>query len=162
MANTVKPIPEGAHTVTPSLVIRDAARAIEFYKKAFGAEELSRMPSPDGKAIWHAELKIGNSMLHLADENLAMGSKSPQSLGDTPITLHLYVEDADASFKRAVDAGAKVKMPLSDVFWGDRYGQVTDPFGFHWSIATRIKDMTPEEMKKAGDEFARQFAQQSK
>jgi PhnB protein len=157
MAGKVKPIPEGMHSISPSLVVRGAAKAIDFYKKAFGAVERARMPAPDGQSIWHAEIQIGDSIFMMADENVAMGNKSPQSLGDTPITLHLYVEDADATFKRAVDAGAKVKMPMDDAFWGDRYGQVTDPFGFHWSLATHVKDMSPEEMRKAGEEFAKKM-----
>ena len=117
------------------------------------------MPAPDGKSLWHAEIKIGDSIMFLADEAVAMGSKSAKTLGTTPITLNLHVENCDALFKRAVDAGCKVKMPLSDMFWGDRYGMIIDPFGYEWAIATRIKDMTPEEMAKASAEAAKQFSQ---
>jgi PhnB protein len=144
-----KPIPEGHHTITPHLVIRDAAKAIDFYKKAFGAVELGRMPMPDGK-IMHADLKIGDCHLFLAEEFPGM-SKSPLALGGSPVTLHLYVEDVDSFFQRAVGAGAKVKMPIADMFWGDRYGQLADPFGHEWSIATHKEDPTPEEMKKRAE-----------
>lgn len=143
-----KPIPDGFHTVTPHLVCKGAAQAIEFYKKAFGAEEIMRMPGPGG-AIMHAEVKIGDSIVMLAEENLEWGSKAPTTLGGTPITIGLYVQDADKSFERAVQAGAKAKMPVTDMFWGDRYGQVTDPFGHVWSIATHTKDMTPAEIQQA-------------
>jgi PhnB protein len=160
MPQPVKAIPDGMHTLTPHLTIRNAAEAIEFYKKAFGAQEINRMPGPDGKSIWHAALRIGNSMLFMADESVSMGSKSPQSLGGTPFAIQVSVEDANAMFQRAVSAGATVKMPLMDMFWGDRYGQVMDPFGFMWAISQHIKDMTPEEMRKASEEAARQFAQQ--
>jgi uncharacterized glyoxalase superfamily protein PhnB len=144
------PIPEGHHTITPHLVIKGASKAIEFYKKAFGAEELSRMPfpSPDGTMkVGHAELKIGDSRLFLADEFPEHGSVAPSG-SSTPVTLHLYVTDADASFARAVAAGATVGGPLSDMFWGDRYGKLIDPFGHHWSIAEHLEDVTPEEMMK--------------
>ncbi len=147
MAGKVKPIPEGHHTVTPHLVTRDCAKAIAFYKKAFGAEELFRMPGPGG-AIMHAELRIGDSMIYLCDECPDMGAKSPQALSGSPVTMHLYVEDADAAFKRATKAGAEVTMPLADMFWGDRYGQLKDPFGHQWSIATHKEDVPPKEMEK--------------
>src|SRR5262249_19477473 len=126
MAPKVKAIPEGFHTVTPGLVVNDGARAIDFYKKAFGAEEIARMTGPDGRSVMHAELKIGNSMIFLGDEMPAMNAISPKTLKGSPITLHLYVEDVDAAFKRAVAAGATVEMPVADMFWGDRYGKVTD------------------------------------
>ncbi|HJZ83803.1 MAG TPA: VOC family protein [Polyangia bacterium] len=157
MAKKVKPIPEGYHTVTPYLTVKDAARAIDFYKKAFGAEETVRMPGPDGR-IMHAELRIGNSMVMLADENPQMGSKSPQTLGGTAVGLMIYCDDADALFKRASAAGATVSQPLADMFWGDRFGGLKDPFGHNWSIATHIKDLAPAEMKKAQEAF---FAQQA-
>jgi PhnB protein len=145
-----KPRPEGQHTIIPHLVIRDAAQAIDFYKKAFGAVEQMRMPMPDGK-IMHACLKIGDSSFFMADECPDMGgNKSPLALGGTPITLNLNVDDADAVFARAVAAGAKVKMPLADMFWGDRYGIVVDPFGHQWAVATHKEDVAPEEMKKRG------------
>jgi PhnB protein len=149
MSTAVKPIPEGMHTVTPHLVCAGAADAIEFYKKAFGAIELARMPGPDGK-LMHAMVKIGDSPVMLADEFPEWGSTSPKTLKGTPVTIHLQVPDADAVFKSAVDAGATVKMPMADMFWGDRYGIVIDPSGHSWSIATHIKDMTPEEMMEAG------------
>jgi PhnB protein len=148
-----KPIPDGFHALTPHLICRDAAPAIEFYKKAFGAEEVVRMPGPGGQGIMHAEMRIGDSRFMLAGENPSMQSKAPITFGGTPVTLHLYVEDVDKAFDRAVKAGAKVKMPVTDMFWGDRYGQVTDPSGHQWSIATHMKDMTPAEMGKAAEQF---------
>lgn len=145
----VKAIPEGMHSLTPHLICAGAADAIAFYVKAFNAVELGRMPGPDGKLI-HAMLRIGDSPLMLVDEFPQWGSKSPATLGGTPVSIHLYVENADAAFQQAVDAGASVRMPLADMFWGDRYGVVVDPFGHQWSIATHIKDMSPEEMAAAG------------
>ena len=148
-AQVVRPIPEGYHTLNPTLVVRNGAEAIEFYKRAFGAQELGRMTSPDGKAIWHAELQIGDSRLMLSDEFPEMSdSHSPKTLGGTASSIHLYVEDADAVFQRAVDAGAAVSMPLMDAFWGDRYGKVTDPFGHSWGIATRKEEVSEEEMHR--------------
>ena len=126
----VSAIPEGYHTITPQMIVKDASKAIEFYKKAFGAEELFRMPGPDGKGVMHAEIRIGNSPIMLCDEWPQMEHLiSPESLKGTSICVHLYVEDADKAYQRAVDAGAKPTMPLMDAFWGDRYGKVTDPFG---------------------------------
>ena len=145
MNTAVKAIPEGMHTVTPHIVCKGAADAIDFYKKAFGAEELSRMNGPGG-GLMHASIRIGNSVIMMADENLAWNSRGPNTLGGTPVTLHLYVEDCDASFARAVDAGANGRMPPADMFWGDRYGQVVDPFGHVWSLATHQRDLTPEQM----------------
>jgi uncharacterized glyoxalase superfamily protein PhnB len=142
-----KPIPEGFHTITPSLIIKGAAEAIEFYKRAFGAEELGRhlMPGTDGsEKIAHAELQIGDSRLFLADEFPTHGVLGPN--GSSPVAIHLYVTDADAVFNRAVGAGATVKMPLLDMFWGDRFGKLEDPFGHTWSIATHIEDVPEEEM----------------
>jgi uncharacterized glyoxalase superfamily protein PhnB len=144
MAN---PIPEGHHTITPSLVVKGAAEAIEFYKRAFGAEELFRMPmpEPDGQVkIGHAELQIGDSKLWLNDEFPSHGVTGPS--GHSPVTIHLYVTDADAVFNQAVAAGATVAMPLTDMFWGDRYGKLVDPFGHSWGIATHIEDVPLEEM----------------
>ena len=143
---TVSPIPEGAHTVTPHLVIRNAAKAIEFYKAAFGAEEVFRSDGPNGGQVMHAEIRIGDSPVYIADEIRGMGIKSPESLKGTAVTIHLYVEDADSVFRSAVDAGATVAMEIQDAFWGDRYGQVTDPFGHHWAIATHKEDLSAEEM----------------
>ncbi len=149
MTTKAKPIPDGFHTITPYLTIRDAARAIDHYKKAFGARELVRMPSPDGKRIMHAELKIGDSLLMICDECPEMGARSPQALGGTPAALHLYVENVDQTFDQAVRAGAQPLMPVMDMFWGDRYGKLRDPFGHEWGLATHQRDLTPEEMKKA-------------
>ena len=147
MTSRVKPIPEGYHTATPYLIVRDAARAIEFYKKAFGAQELMRMANPSGK-IGHAEIKIGDSPIMLADEVPGMGYRSPESLGGSPVSLLLYVEDVDAVFNQAVAAGAKVQRPVADQFYGDRTGGVTDPFGHVWYVATHMEDVSPEEMRK--------------
>ena len=148
----VKPVPEGYNTVTATLTVREAAKAIEFYKKAFDANELYRFPGPDGKTIMHAEIMIGNSIVMLADEMPGMGCRSPQSIGGTGSSIYLYVNDADSTFNKAVSAGAKVLMPLMEGFWGDRFGSIEDPFGHVWGIATRKKDMTPEEIKQAGQE----------
>jgi PhnB protein len=156
----VKPIPEGYHALTPHIVVRGAAEAIEFYKKAFGAVELRRSAMPDGKTLMHADLKIGDSHLLLVDEMPGMsGCHAPREGGGTSVTLHLFVEDVDAVFNRAVAAGAKVTMPVADMFWGDRYGKLVDPFGHDWSIATHKEDLTPEEMKKRGEAL---FAQMGK
>jgi uncharacterized glyoxalase superfamily protein PhnB len=149
MTTAVKRIPEGCHTVSPHLAVRGAAQAIEFYKKAFGARELRRHPGPDGK-IMHAEVQIGDSRVYLNDEFPEMGSSAPPTLGGTPVTLHLWTEDVDAVFNQAVQAGAQVLMPLSDQFWGDRYGMVQDPFGHRWSLASHLQDPTPEQIAAAG------------
>lgn len=154
MAANVKAIPDGYHTITPHLVIRNAAKAIEFYKKAFGAEEIARMPGPDGKSVMHAELSIGNSKFMIGDESPHMQRwVSPDSLKGTTLALHLYVEDVDKVVDRAVKAGATVSMPVMDAFWGDRYGRVTDPFGHEWGVATHKKDLTPDEITKGAHEF---------
>ncbi len=141
----VDPIPKDMHTVTPHLVCEGAADAIEFYKKAFNAVELTRMPGPMGR-LMHAAVKIGDSTVMLADDFPEHGGHGPKALNGSPVTLHMYVVDTDATFQQAVDAGASVRMAPADMFWGDRYAQVTDPFGHHWAIATHLKDMTPEEM----------------
>ncbi len=148
-----KPIPEGYHAVTPTLTVRGAADAIEFYKKAFDAQEVMRFPGPDGKTIMHAEIRIGDSRVMLNDEVPQMKCLSPQSLGGSSCGIFLYVENADDVFNKAVSAGAKSQMPMMDAFWGDRFGSIIDPFGHVWSIATHKKDMTHEELKKAGEEF---------
>lgn len=148
-----KPIPDGYSTITASLIVRNGANAIEFYKKAFGAQELYRFPGLDGKSVMHAEIKIGNSRIMLSDEFPQMNCRSPQSLGGAGIYIHMYVEDADTTFNKAIAAGAKPTMPIIDAFWGDRYGQIEDPFGHIWGIATRKIDMSPEELAKAGQEF---------
>jgi PhnB protein len=150
---SVKPIPDEFHTVTPHLVVRDAVQAITFYERAFGAREVRRHMYPDGKKVMHAQLRFGNSPLLLTEENLEWGVHSPLSLKGTPITLHLYVEDVDARFEQAVKAGATVKMPLMDAFWGDRYGQVTDPYGHVWSLAMHVEDLTEAQIQERGKAF---------
>ena len=150
MAARVDAIPKGIHTVTPYLVVRNAAQAIDFYKRALGAEELFRMDGPQGKIV-HARLKIGDSVIMLSDEMPGSTCRSPQSLGGTPISIFLYVKDVDQVFQKAVAAGAKVNMPVTDMFWGDRYGQVTDPFGHAWSMATHKEDVAPEELRKRAE-----------
>lgn len=147
----VDPIPPGMRSVTPHLVCAGAAAAIEFYKKAFSAQEAARIPAPDGKLI-HAMVKIGDSNVMLVDEFPQMGCSSPQTLKGSPVTLHLYVPDADATFAQAIKAGAEVVMPLNDMFWGDRYGVLKDPFGHLWSVATHIRDASPDEIKAAAGE----------
>ena len=149
---SVNPIPEGMHTVTPHLICAGAADAIEFYKQAFGAVELTRMPGSDRK-IMHASIRIGNSVIMLNEEFPEWGSFGATHFKGSPVTIHLYVENADAMFERAVRAGAKVTMPLDDMFWGDRYGKVEDPFGHQWSIGTHVRDVTPEEMQKAMEQM---------
>jgi len=144
-----KPIPEGYHTVTPYLAVDDAASAIEFYKRAFGAKERTRMPAPDGK-IGHAELVIGDALVMLSDPFPQASTRPPSELGGTSTSIMMYVEDVDATVKQAVDAGATVTMEVADQFWGDRFGSVTDPFGHSWSIATHVEDLTPEEIAERG------------
>ena len=147
MAANVKPIPDNYHSVTPYLVVDGAAKAIEFYRKAFGATELMRMPAP-GDRIGHAEIKVGDSIVMLADASVEMGHKDPKILGGSPVSLLIYVEDADATVASAVAAGAKIARPLENQFWGDRMGDVTDPFGHRWHVATHVEDVSPEEMKR--------------
>jgi PhnB protein len=144
---SVKPIPEGYHSVTPYLIVRGGADAIEFYKKAFGAVELFRFPSPDGK-IGHAEIKVGDSPIMLADEYPDMGYTGPQSLGGSPVSLMIYVDDVDTVFNQAVEAGATVKEDLQDKFYGDRIGTVIDPFGHRWHLATHKEDVSMDEMQR--------------
>jgi uncharacterized glyoxalase superfamily protein PhnB len=149
-----KPIPEGCEGLIPHLVVNDGAAAIDFYKKALGAEELFRMPAPDGKKLMHAEIRVGGKVIFLCDDFPEMcggKSRTPKSLGGSPVTIHQYVKDCDAAIKKAERAGATVTMPAADMFWGDRYGTVTDPFGHAWSFATHIKDLTPAEMAKAAE-----------
>jgi PhnB protein len=148
---SVKPIPEGYHTLTPYFTVRDARRAIEFYKQAFGAEERGVINGPDGK-VMHAELKIGDSIIMLADEFPEFGSLSPETVGGSSMGLHIYVDNVDQAFDRAVKAGAKVEAPVVDQFWGDRYGRLKDPFGHKWSIATHVKDMSADEMRHSMNE----------
>lgn len=147
-ASIVSAIPPGMHTVTPHLVCARAAEAIDFYKQAFGAEELSRLPGPDGR-IMHAALRIGDSVIMMTDEAPEWNSLGPLAFNGSPVTIHLYVEDVDSLFQRAVAAGASVRISVGDMFWGDRYGALEDPFGHRWSIATRTRDVTPEEMRQA-------------
>ncbi|WP_210009179.1 VOC family protein [Aquirhabdus parva] len=143
--SSVKPIPEGIHTITPHLVCDGAADAIEFYKKAFNAVEVTRLAGPDNK-LMHAMLRIGDSTIMLNDEFKDWGVLGPKAIGGTAVTIHLYVTDVDSAFAQAVDAGATVKMPVADMFWGDRYGVLIDPFGHSWSIATHKQDLTPEQI----------------
>jgi PhnB protein len=153
-----RPIPEGYHSLTPHIIVKGAAQAIDFYKKAFAAVEIRRSAMPDGKTVMHADLKIGDSHLLLADEMPGMsGCHAPKEPGNTACTLHLFVEDVDAVFNRAIAAGATVSMPVADQFWGDRYGKLIDPFGHEWSLATHKEDLTPEETKKRADAFFAQF-----
>jgi uncharacterized glyoxalase superfamily protein PhnB len=149
MAGNVKAVPEGMHTITPHLSVREAAKAVEFYKKAFRAEVKSVHYTPDGK-VMHASLKIGDSHLMLADEFPGMGTPAPQTLGGSPVVLNIYVDDVDSLFNQAVAAGATVTMPLADMFWGDRYGQIVDPFGHHWALGTHKEDVSPQEMERRG------------
>ena len=149
----VKPIPDDMHTVTPHLVCAGAAEAIEFYKKAFNAVEEARLPGPGGK-LMHAVVRIEGSAVMLVDEMPEWGALGPKSLKGSPVTLHLYVKDVDAFVQRAVSAGAKVTMPVADMFWGDRYGKLEDPFGHHWSVATHVRDVSMEEAQQAMQKMA--------
>jgi uncharacterized glyoxalase superfamily protein PhnB len=144
----VKPVPDGMHTVTPHLICAGAADAIEFYKKAFSAVEMGRLSSPQGKLL-HGAIRIGDSTVMLVDEFPDWGSWGPKSLKGSPVTMHLYVEDVDAFVARATGAGAKITMPLQDMFWGDRYCKLEDPFGHQWSVATHVRDVSPDEMQQA-------------
>ncbi len=144
----VRPIPDGMHSVTPHLICAGAAAAIDFYKKAFNAIELTRLPGPNGK-LMHGSIRIGDSTVMLSDEFPEMGGLGPKSLKGSPVTIHLYVEDVDAFAARATAAGAKVTMPVADMFWGDRYGQLEDPFGHRWSVATHVRDVKPDDMQQA-------------
>jgi PhnB protein len=157
----IQPIPEGYHTATPYLIVKGAGRAIEFYQRAFGASEVMRMDGPNGR-IGHAEIRIGNSPIMLADEYPEMGFRSPQSLSEAganmkpPVSILLYVEDVDARFKKALAAGARELKPLQDQFYGDRSGTLQDPFGHVWTIATHKEDVSPDEMKKRAEAFLKQ------
>ena len=151
MTPAVQPIPEGMHSLTPHLICAGASEAIAFYKKAFGAEELARLPGPGGK-LMHAMVRIGDSPLMLVDENVGCGMSGPKALNGSPVTIHLYVKDVDATVKQAA-AGAKVTMPVADMFWGDRYGQLEDPFGHHWSVATHTREVSAQDMHKAMEQM---------
>ena len=152
MAKKVQGIPKGYHTLTPSLCVAGAAQAIDFYKRAFGAEELMRYPTPDGK-IMHAEIKIGDSIVMLGDEMPEHGAKSPRSYGGTPVGFFFYLENVDSAWKRAVDAGAVVAVPLADQFWGDRTGCLEDPFGHRWWLAQRVQELSPDELRQRAEEM---------
>lgn len=145
--NKIKPIPDGYHTVTPYLTIRNAAAALDFYKRAFGADEIFRIANPQGK-VGHAEIRIGDSAVMLCDEFPEMGAQGPESIGGTPVMMHLYVENVDALVERAVNAGGKLERPVADQFYGDRAGLVVDPFGHKWWISTHVEDVPPDELKK--------------
>jgi len=149
----VSPIPPGMHTIQAYLVCKDAAAAIKFYEQAFGAKEIFRMPMPKTNAIMHAELQLGDSVLMLSEENPQWGTKSPLTLGGTPVTIHCYVPDVDATFRQAIAAGCTANMEPGNMFWGDRMASVNDPFGHKWSLATHVEDVSPEEMEKRGAAF---------
>jgi len=153
----VKAVPEGTHTITPHLVVVGAEQALEFYKKAFGAQVAGVHKTPDGK-VMHAEFKIGDSKLMLNDEFPGMGSLSPKTLGGSPVVLNLYLDDIDKIFNQAVSAGATVTMPLANQFWGDRYGQIKDPFGHIWALGQHVEDVAPEEMERRAREAFAQMA----
>ncbi len=150
MSNTVNPIPEGMHSLTPHLICANASAAIDFYQRAFNATLGGRMDGPNG-SVMHAMMKIGDSHIMLADEMPDWGSVGPRTLKGSPVVLHVYVPDVDAAFAQAVEAGAKVTMPLENMFWGDRYGKLEDPFGHQWSLASHVRDVSMEEMKKASE-----------
>ena len=156
MAAKTQAIPKGHHTVTPSLFVAGAAKAIDFYKKAFGAEELMRFPAPDG-TIMHAEIRIGDSIIMLGDEMPDQGGRGPKSIGGTPVSFFVFGENVDAAWKRAVDAGAKPIVPLADQFWGDRTGCLEDPFGHQWWLAQHIQDLTTEQLRKNAESFFSQM-----
>ncbi len=153
MTANVKAVPDGYHTITPYIIIKDAGRAIEFYKKSFNAKENHRMYASDNKTIMHAEIIIGDSAIMLSEESNEMKCFSPQSVGGNPVWLYLYVEDVDSIYNQAISAGATVLESVNDAFWGDRIGSLKDPFGYQWSIATHKKDLSPEEIKKGAEDF---------
>ena len=159
MGTTVTPVPEGFHAVTPSLTLKDSLKAIEFYKKAFGAKVLDVFPSPDGRGTMHATIQIGDSIVMMGDEQATQSCKSAESLGASPVSLYVYVPNADAVFTQAVAAGATATMPVAEMFWGDRAGNVKDPFGYSWMIATHTRDLTKDEVRKGAEAF---FAQAGK
>jgi len=154
-----KAIPKGYHSVTPYLALKDAAQAIDFYKRAFGAEEVERMAGPGGKGVMHAEITIGDSRVMLSDESPGAGCSAPQSLGGTTCQMFIYVPDVDSAYQQAISAGATSTMPPADMFWGDRFGKLTDPFGHQWGLATHKEDVPAEEMKKRAEAFFAQMAQ---
>jgi PhnB protein len=158
----VNAIPEGYHSITPYIIVNDAANAIDFYKHAFGAIEIYRHHSPDGKSVINAELKIGDSIILLSDEFPLGKCRSPKSIGGSAVTIHLYTEDIDRIFNQAISAGATVIMPVMDMFWGDRYGQLIDPYGHIWSIATHKQDISSEEIQRAGEEVFKEMMASTK
>jgi len=153
-----KPVPEGYHAVTPSFTFKDSQKAIEFYKKAFNAKVLDLFPNPSGRGLMHATIQIGNSIVMMGDENPGQTCKSAETLGGSPINLYIYVPNVDTAFKQAVAAGGMVTMPVADMFWGDRAGQIKDPFGYSWMIATHTQDLTQEQIRKGADAFFAQMA----
>jgi len=153
-----KAIPEGFQSVTPMCMFKDARKAIEFYKRAFGAEELFVMPGPDGKGVMHAEVRIGNSIIMMGEENPQEPCKSAEAMGGSPVSFYIYVENVDDAFQKAAAAGAEVRMPVQDMFWGDRLGTVQDPFGYSWSLATNFKQPTPQKIQEGAKAF---FAQKA-
>jgi uncharacterized glyoxalase superfamily protein PhnB len=148
-----KAIPEGFHSVTPMCMFKDARKAIEFYKRAFGAKELFVMPGPGGKGVMHAEIRIGNSIIMMGEEHPQEPCKSAETIGGSPVSFYIYLENVDEAFRVAVAAGAKVRMPVEEMFWGDRTGTVQDPFGYSWSFATHTRDLTPEEISQGAEAF---------
>jgi PhnB protein len=160
MPEKVKAVPEGIHNITVHLSVREATKAVAFYQKAFGAQLLDLHKTPDGR-VMHATLKFGDSRVMLADEFPGMGTPAPQTLGGTPVVINYYVEDVDALYKQAVDAGAKVTMPLADQFWGDRYGQVVDPFGHTWALGSHVEDVAPEEMERRANAMFAEMGKKS-
>jgi len=153
MSAKPKPIPEGFHSVTPCLTVKNSLEAIDFYKKAFGAKQLDVFPGPDGKSTMHATIRIGDSILMLGDERPGQDCRSAESLGSSPVSLFIYVPNADAVFEKAVDAGSEVVMPVDDMFWGDRCGTLKDPFGYSWMIATHTRDLSYEEVQEGAEAF---------
>ena len=150
-------IPEGANSVSAYLIVKDGQAALDFYAKAFGGTQAACLTAPDGSVV-HGEIRIGNSTVMISQENLEWNMKSPETLGGSPVSLHVYVEDADAAYQTALDAGCTEIMPVSDMFWGDRYGKVVDPFGFQWGIATHVEDVEPEEMQRRSQAWFAQMA----
>ncbi len=157
----VNPVPKNLHAVTPNLTIANCSGAIEFYQRALGAEVRGVFPAPDGRGVWHAELRVGDSVLFMNDPMPGMSPEAPSTAKPAPVNFWLYVPDCDAAFRRAVEAGATVKMPPQDMFWGDRTGTVVDPFGYAWTFGTHVKDMSEDEMRRAGEEFAKASRRQS-
>lgn len=155
----VKPIPEGYHSVTPMFMFKDCRKAIEFYKNAFGAQERYVMPGPDGNGVMHAEIMVGNSIIMMGDEMPMEHCKSAETMGGSPISFYIYVDNVDAAFRRAVEAGAKPQMQVEEMFWGDRAGSVVDPFGYNWMLATHTRDLSDEEIREGAKEA---FAQMSR